>query len=61
LIGANALVTENMVIPDGSLVLGSPAKVIKQLDEKTQEMIAAGTAHYVKSNHQYRKELKQIG
>ncbi|MBA6352733.1 gamma carbonic anhydrase family protein [Colwellia sp. BRX9-1] len=61
LIGANALVTEHMVIPDGSLVLGSPAKVIKQLDEKTQEMIAAGAAHYVQSNHQYRKELKQIG
>ena len=61
LVGANALVTENMVIPDGSLVLGSPAKVIKQLDEKTQNMITEGAAHYVHSNHQYTKELKQIG
>jgi carbonic anhydrase/acetyltransferase-like protein (isoleucine patch superfamily) len=60
LIGANALVTENMNIPDGSLVLGSPAKVIKQLDEKTKAMIAEGATHYVHSNHQYKKELKQI-
>ena len=59
--GANALVTENMVIPDGSLVLGSPAKVIKQLDEKTKVMIVEGAAHYVHSSHQYKTELKQIG
>lgn len=61
LVGANALVTENMVIPDGSLVLGSPAKIIKKLDEKTQKMITEGAAHYVHSNHKYKKELKQIG
>jgi len=60
LVGANALVTENMNIPDGSLVLGSPAKVIKTIDDKTKLMIAEGAAHYVKSNKQYKKELKQI-
>ncbi|HEY6167796.1 MAG TPA: gamma carbonic anhydrase family protein [Verrucomicrobiae bacterium] len=31
LIGANALVTQGMKIPDGSLVLGSPAKIVRQL------------------------------
>lgn len=61
LVGANSLVTENMNIPDGSLVLGSPAKVVKKLDEKTQNMIAEGAAYYVKSNLHYKKELKQIG
>ena len=61
LVGANALVTEKMIIPDGSLVLGSPAKVIKQLDEKTKLMIAEGADHYVHSNHKYTMELKQIG
>mgnify|MGYP002700411291 FL=1 len=60
LVGANALVTENMDIPDGSLVLGSPAKVVKQLDDKTKEMLAAGADHYVHSSHQYKTELKQI-
>ena len=58
--GANALVTENMIVPDGSLVLGSPAKVIKQLDDKTKIMLAKGAAHYVQSNHQYKKELISI-
>tara|TARA_R110001583_G_scaffold3967_6_gene23905 strand:+ start:249 stop:770 length:522 start_codon:yes stop_codon:yes gene_type:complete len=60
LVGANALVTENMIVPDGSLVLGSPAKVIKQLDDKTQVMIARGAAHYVHNNVRYKKELTQI-
>ena len=50
-----------MIVPDGSLVLGSPAKVIKQLDDKTQAMIAEGAAHYVHNNLRYKKELKQIG
>lgn len=60
LVGANALVTENMIVSDGSLVLGSPAKVIKQLDEKTQAMIARGAAHYIHNNIRYKKELTQI-
>jgi len=60
LIGANALVTEHMKIPDGSLVIGSPAKVVKQLDEKVKTMMAKGIDHYVHSNHQYIKELKQV-
>lgn len=60
LVGANTLVTENMIVSDGSLVLGSPAKVIKKLDEKTQAMIARGAAHYVHNNIRYKKELTQI-
>lgn len=60
LVGANALVTENMIVSDGSLVLGSPAKVIKQLDEKTKAMIARGAAHYVHNNIRYKKDLTQI-
>jgi carbonic anhydrase/acetyltransferase-like protein (isoleucine patch superfamily) len=60
LIGANTLVTENMSIPDGSLVIGSPGKVVKQLDEKVKEMIAKGVEHYVHCNHQYKNELKLI-
>lgn len=60
LIGANSLVTENMNIPDGSLVLGSPAKIVKQLDEKARNMLAQGAAHYVENNHFYQQELKTI-
>jgi len=37
IVGAGALVTKNTVVPPGSMVLGSPAKVVKQLDDKTRE------------------------
>ena len=60
LIGANALVTENMQIPDGSLVMGSPAKIVKQLDEKSQAMLAKGADHYVHNGQRYKEELKLV-
>lgn len=60
LIGANSLVTENMVVPDGHLVLGSPAKIIKPLDEKTKAMFIASAAHYVENGQRYIDELTLI-
>ena len=60
LIGANSLVTEGMHIPDGSMVLGSPAKVIKQLDQKTQELLKMGAAHYTQNSALYMNHLKPI-
>jgi carbonic anhydrase/acetyltransferase-like protein (isoleucine patch superfamily) len=46
LIGANTLIPENMEIPDGSLVVGSPGKVVRQLKESEIEMLAGGGEHY---------------
>ncbi len=60
LIGANALVTEKMQIPDGSLVLGSPAKVIKPVGEAAMAMMAAGTQSYVDKIDVYRDELRVV-
>jgi carbonic anhydrase/acetyltransferase-like protein (isoleucine patch superfamily) len=60
LIGANALVTENMVIADGSMVLGSPAKVVKELDGKTQAMLKMGAVHYTQNSALYLAELKVV-
>lgn len=57
LIGANALVTEKMQIPDGSLVLGSPAKVIKPVSEAAMESMAAGAQSYVDKIDLYDKGL----
>ncbi len=59
-IGANALVTENTVIPDGQMVLGSPAKVVKELNEQTIEMLRLGTLHYVHNGQHYLENLTQI-
>lgn len=60
LIGANALVTEGMQIPDGSLVLGSPGKVIKPVDAKGLEMIDSGAQHYIDKIAVYRDGLGRI-
>jgi carbonic anhydrase/acetyltransferase-like protein (isoleucine patch superfamily) len=60
LIGANALVTEGMQIADGSMVLGSPAKVVKELDQKTQAMIKMGAVHYTRNSILYLAELEEI-
>jgi len=60
LIGAGALVTEGKVIPDGSLVLGSPGKVVRSL---TPEEIATNTwiaDHYVERAATYNKGLKPL-
>jgi carbonic anhydrase/acetyltransferase-like protein (isoleucine patch superfamily) len=47
IIGACALVTEGMQIPDNSLVLGIPAKVVKQISEQQAQMLKLGALHYV--------------
>ncbi len=60
LIGANALITEGTDIPDGSMVLGSPAKIVKELDEKTQIMLKMGAAHYTQNSAAYLANLKEI-
>ena len=57
LIGANALVTEGMEIPDGSLVLGSPAKIRSQLSEEQQAALAQNADHYVANATRFSQEL----
>lgn len=47
IIGAGALVTQNQKIPPGSMVLGSPAKVVRPLTEEEQDGIQAWAARYV--------------
>ena len=53
IIGAKALVTRHTVIPPGSLVLGSPAKVLKTLDLETQRTIRSWAEKYVKVSRRY--------
>lgn len=59
LIGANALVTEGTEIPDGSLVLGSPAKVRKQFSEAEQAALGANAEHYVVNADRFTSELAE--
>jgi carbonic anhydrase/acetyltransferase-like protein (isoleucine patch superfamily) len=57
-IGANSLITENMQIPDGSLVMGSPAKIIKAIPEQQQKILEQSAQHYVANAKRFSTELK---
>jgi carbonic anhydrase/acetyltransferase-like protein (isoleucine patch superfamily) len=60
LIGANALVTEGKEIPDGSMVLGAPGKIIRQLSEDEIRRNAKAAAHYVANWQRFTKELRAL-
>jgi carbonic anhydrase/acetyltransferase-like protein (isoleucine patch superfamily) len=61
LVGAGALITEGKSFPDNSLIVGSPARAIRTLDEKAHAMIRGGADHYVNRWKQYAKGLKRVG
>jgi carbonic anhydrase/acetyltransferase-like protein (isoleucine patch superfamily) len=58
LVGARALITEGKVIPDNSMVLGSPAKVARALSPEQAERLAQSAGHYVENWKRYRAGLK---
>src|SRR3954449_2965491 len=60
LVGAGALVTEGKEFPDGSLIVGTPARVVRALDEKAMHGIARAADNYVKRWQRYSKGLKRI-
>ena len=60
LIGANTLVPEGMEIPDGSLVIGSPAKIKRELSSAQQKMLELSAMSYVKNAERYRRSLKPM-
>jgi carbonic anhydrase/acetyltransferase-like protein (isoleucine patch superfamily) len=57
LIGANALVTEGKVIPDRSLVMGSPGKIVRTLSDEEVAGLRAIAAHYVANARRYLTDL----
>jgi carbonic anhydrase/acetyltransferase-like protein (isoleucine patch superfamily) len=61
LVGAGALVTEGKEFPDNSLILGSPAKVVRTLSEEELQRLSANSAHYVARGQRFKAELKKIG
>ncbi len=61
LVGAGALVTEGQTFPDNSLIVGSPAKAARTLDESARAMIVGAADIYVRRWQRYAKGLKRIG
>lgn len=57
IIGANSLIGEGKEIPDGSLVMGSPGKVVRELTDAQKKMLEASAAHYVHNAQRYARDL----
>jgi carbonic anhydrase/acetyltransferase-like protein (isoleucine patch superfamily) len=60
LVGAGSLVTEGKEFPDGSMILGSPAKAVKQLSPEQIEGLKMSAKHYVDNARRYKTGLKKI-
>ena len=60
IIGAGALVAEGKEIPDGSLVMGIPGKVVRQLDETARSAIPDSAAHYRERMRHFRATLRPV-
>lgn len=57
LIGANTLIPEGMEVPDGSMVVGSPGKIKRELNENQKKMLELSAAHYVQNAERYLGQL----
>lgn len=60
LIGAGALITEGKEIPDGSLVMGMPGKVVRELDDVAIRKITASALHYQAQMRRFRETLRAV-
>lgn len=60
LIGANALITEGKEFPDNSLIVGSPARVVRTLDEAAAAGLKLSSENYVRNWQRFARDLKQI-
>src|ERR1700758_4787877 len=61
LVGAGALITEGKSFPERSLIVGSPARAVRTLDDAAIKGIAAAADVYVRRFKQYAKQLKPLG
>ncbi|CAN7334965.1 gamma carbonic anhydrase family protein [Neorhizobium sp. LjRoot104] len=60
LVGANALVTEGKEFPDNSLIVGSPAKVMRVLDDEAVEKLKQSAVRYVANWKRFARDLRLL-
>ncbi len=60
LVGAGALITEGKAFPDGVLIVGSPARVVRELTPEQIEGLKRSAEHYVGNARRFAKRLKKI-
>ena len=60
LVGANALVTEGKEFPDNSLIVGSPARAIRTLDDAAADGLRRSAENYVANADRFRRDLRKL-
>ncbi|MBC3870057.1 gamma carbonic anhydrase family protein [Undibacterium oligocarboniphilum] len=60
LVGAGALVTEGKEFPDNSLIIGSPAKAVRELNDDDRMRMHMNTANYAQRGQLYKTQLRRI-
>lgn len=60
IVGAGALVTEGKEFPDNSLIVGTPARVVRELSPAQFDMLSHLAGHYVAQTQRHRSGLKRI-
>ena len=61
LVGAGALVTEGKEFPDGSMILGSPARVVRQLTPEQMQGLRQSAQHYMDNARRFKAGLRKLG
>ena len=61
LVGAGALVTEGKSFPPGSLIVGAPARAVRELDETARAGLKLSAAHYAERQARYAAGLERVG
>ena len=61
LVGAGSLVTEGKEFPDGSMIMGSPAKVVRELTEEQKQGLLRSAEHYRENAKRFRLGLHKVG
>lgn len=61
IVGAGSVVTEGKEFPDNSLIIGSPAKVVRTLDNAAARKLAESAEHYVANARRFARGLKKVG
>lgn len=61
LVGAGALVTEGKEFPDYSMILGTPARVVRTFTPEQAQAMTQGGHHYVRNAQRYATQLKKLG
>jgi len=60
IVGAGSLVTEGKEFPDGSMIMGTPAKVVRSLSPEQIQGLRMSAKHYIENAERYRSEFHKI-